>query len=1703
MITANNNIDLNSAQQKDKFIVVGGKENLVVDSRGKVYPMGGVPPAVAPTTKVITGGGSLTPGIGYSYAYTYVNTYQDSETEPSPASAYIGRTDTGTFKTVRFSEDGLSVYISGEDIEKEDHYYDGQTIAIQIVNDEYVNVYSQWQYRKVKNYEYDAVKELGVFSLNRAFFNVDPDEADQVYDVKLEDLEMEDGIVGGKAKGNNKLVLDANASQTPADYRFKTIHIVAGKGKGQKRIIVDATQREDGLIEITVDAPWKEKPKFLDPDKKDLYTLREQNEKQKGTKRPKNFYKKYYSSEYVISDPLRYNGFAIDANVDSYDDKGRRVKLSGLGHSGDLLTGKVVSYKDAAAAERDTVTIVLDGDNDTTSTADTSTYTNKRFRIFDGAGAGLDARIHSVSKATDNRVTLKIDVYGKMKKKNIPNASSKCVIYAGESLSAQMVCEVTQDGTTKRECVFPRIFGASKDESTGITTLVCCGQGGLIDSAYLCATEAGNVETYNNGKCYIMFKVKDNKKNVFYISRPIISASSEEITEKDLNDHDNERTYQRIYIQVSDLPRVNNEEVEVYFGKDKDGETKKGKYPSVDVNNEFAYFVYSDNLQDGYYTGWIAAFYNTSDTFSKGKKKVRTSRVAGYLDATGELLLCNGVPGVGEGWQCVLYTEYTRQIGSRVKPYIEDSYNPSYTSQTNSRYFCLDYFASSADDYYKDWKFEFLYGTAKKVKGQDIYKQDKNKKQYTVFAYDGNRRRIDCAGDENFAKGIRMKPAPTGDEFVTLYDPSSYIFKIFSSNDENEDDEQNEGNNASADGIKMEVSGIVKSYLQGFDKIRLYRASESTETYRLCATLENKTQTFLDNVQESELTTELDYAHAAPTPAKYISSRNARFALAYTNVDNFTAEVKKDAYVGAEALNGQSFAKAGLGFSSPDYITNIVKTAPLVGVRFNQDVKLVAQLPNEEVTESLDLHLLLNAQANDASGVICGLEKRLEQSTLDNRLFEDDTVAILDNAYHWEHAPDYETTYPIPDGYGDWNKPDGFVIESINGIPYNVWPEPPYQFRASYSPGRRELTFECLGTYPHDDMLDWKLVIKKAYYLSESEAVVPVTSFYLNPSAIGQSSAYDNGTLRIIDADGKTQHFNFGSEAEYDGTTRKVTLLGGRTVKLKLKNVDLGDDYVTSGKDVVTTSNKAWMYEPMIYEIYMPSFQIYYENGTPYIFDGGSSKEISVLPFANGAADLLIIRLPAMASNSLLKISFGGQINALRFGDTLDASLYYFTMAKHGVDDPPLISYVTSDLVFKQSWDHKLNGEVTVTDSTKAFATLATLETGGRQASLYVRHENDEPVVPATQLRTVITGYNLLVFDKRYRGADSSITFFAKDAPLEVQITTAGAGLREKVELADVYNFNDGYGTKLTGIVDCRMGFIIFKDRGVYILDPDKRVFQVISHEFGCVAPGSIAEGRGGIFWLSNGGRIEYQDFDNGSAVREIGRGLRPWFQGEQTIGGHSVDWERVEAETTAAFDSDYGDYILAIPCKKNNANTTVILAYNEEYDQWWRIDDTQSHNSAKHAFQFEGRAAFAGGYGIYDFKPDTSYINPWTYESRWRDEGTHDTQKQVKRLHFNNFVDVTRTDEPTASIRFYKDQKTTAEPNFLDWDNPDNPDHPFYTNMNKTQVEVGVRAYVWKFIMSGLTYLKLKGIDVILRKKEDTGPGLEETPPTTSNNQS
>lgn len=1588
MITSNNRpYKLSEAHQKDKFVIAGGKENLIADSRGKVYPMGGVPPKAAPSAKVVTGGGELTSGIGYAYAYSYLNPYQDCETAPSPASTYVGKSDAGEFKSLRFSSDGMTVYVTGEDLEKGEDYYNGHTLACEVVNNEYTSIYSEWQYRTVTDYYYDSTNNYGVFRLNRPFFNVDPDENDQQYAIKIDDLETEEGIVGGKSKGKNKLILDPSASQSPSDYRFKTIHITQGRGKGQKRVIMDANLREDGLIEVTVDAPWKTKPKFVDNDKKDLYALREEAEGKKGANRKQNFYKQYFSSEYVISDPLRYNGLAIDANVIEYNNKSKRVKLSGLGHSEGLITGNVLSYTDFNGTKDDRVTVSLASDNFDSSSGkeDQSSYSietfqNKRFRVFDGPGAGLDCLISDVVKASGGSITLALSTFGKMKKKRRPNASSQFVIYSGTSLSSSLV------NNDNNKIAYPRVFKADNMEDNHVR-LTCCATDdaeGDRDDDYLCASEAANCETYNSGRCFIMLQVKPtgagNKKS-YYITRQIIKA---ETIVSSWTNNGNTYEYSRLVLEIADLP----DDVEIILADKKD--TDHGTY-----------FIYSDNLQDGLYTGWVAAFYNTKDAQAKGQKKVRTSRVAGYLDETGEIFLCNAIPGIGEGWQCVLYSEYSRQFGSRVKVYEEDKVTPSYTSSKNSRFFHLDYFASGEDDFYKGWKLEFLYGTAKKVKGKNLYAQEKHKKAYTVASYKGERRLVDVCGDSG--DGVRMKPIPTGDEFVTLYDPASYIFKIFS-NDEEEADSENDGNNSSGDGVKMLVSGIVKSTTPGFDKIKLYRASETTETYRLCAILENKTQNYTDNAAESELGEELDFEHAAPNPAKYVASRNAVFALAGSAAGSASAKLFKNAFFGLEDTdNAASFFKEGLSYVHGDFSGTVLKTTPLIGALVNPKSRLVIPVASEDASSDLRLTVAVSLSSD---GVICSSESMTEQS------------------------------------------------------------------------GLRKEVFPHSGTVSADS----------------PDIKADVNYFYL---AADSKNSYRNGTLRIIDADKEPHAYTFGREIDYDPKTKKVTLKSG-TIKLWATVKDFGTDYSFVGgnkKALQETHDYRYVYKPADYSIYQAAWQIYASSGEVYYLNRNATaaKKLDAASFCEDAVIVSAV-IPQDAGNQRQSITFGGEIKTQLNGDSCDAKIYYVSLSKADVFDKTLASYSLANLCFTDAWDTVARGGNITTSSTKAFGTVPANETGAEACQLYVEHENNAPYYKAHEIRHYMPGYNLVCFAQGYTGEAQTASMRIRDVDLEVQITSPYAGQREKVRLANVYNLNDGWGTKITGIVATVGGFIVFKDRGVYVLNPDAPSLQCVTHEFGCIAPGSIAEGRSGIYWMSSGGRILRQNFAAVEATSYVSKGLQPWFDGDEEIDGYSVDTSKLESDTQAAYDSEYGYYIIALPCKKGNLEKTFILAWDEQFEQWYRIEDSASQNAAKHLFSFERRAAFAGGRGIYSFAPNKNYKNAWRYESRWRDEGSNDKIKLIKRVKINSKVDSSVTNDPEATIKYFKDQKTTPEPNLLSW--TDGPaTHPFYTNVAKAQVEAGVRGYEWKFVLEGTDYINIKNMDIERRGKGEAAPELSNTP--------
>jgi hypothetical protein len=231
-------------------------------------------------------------------------------------------------------------------------------------------------------------------------------------------------------------------------------------------------------------------------------------------------------------------------------------------------------------------------------------------------------------------------------------------------------------------------------------------------------------------------------------------------------------------------------------------------------------------------------------------------------------------------------------------------------------------------------------------------------------------------------------------------------------------------------------------------------------------------------------------------------------------------------------------------------------------------------------------------------------------------------------------------------------------------------------------------------------------------------------------------------------------------------------------------------------------------------------------------------------------------------------------------------------------------------------------------------------------------------------------------------------------------------------------------------------------------------------------------------------------------STASISKELQPWFDGDEDLAGTYVDTANLYSKVEAEYDADYGYYIMAIPAKKRSDNTatTVILMFDEALYQWYRLDDSQSHNSVNKAFRYEGRAAFAGGYGIYDYKPDRSRINPWKYASRWRDDGNNDRFKLIKRLRINNETSSLITGEPTANITYYKEQKSEPEINVLSWVDG-NAAHPFYTNIPKAQVEAGVRCYEWRFVLEGSQYVNIKNIDTELRSKDDKPKALSNTP--------
>lgn len=458
MITSKETL-MTATQIDDKCIIADGVNNIVVNKEGEVRLAGIPAPTTAPDVDFKKGKGALVPGIDYSYLYSYFNKDANVESPPSPATVYSNSDKHEDVKVVKIEK--TTVWISG-DVKESKDAYKGNSLAVKVQNDEYKSTYEEWQYRTVTAYEYDDVKQLGKFTINREFFNVDPDE-DLDYAAKIDELEIEEGTVGGKAKANNQIILDPEA--TKQNYDLQVITIVSGKGAGQRRIIIHTEVDDDGRVVCTVNKAFKPAPKYVDPDKapqlreakerkgykrritkegaKPLKKLTGEDYEDAVKRRDERFYKRYYSSQYVIVDMLKYKGLIRRGVVNEITTAGgyKLYKLDSetAKNKNILYEGRIQRTASGGTPNYNKIFLEptkKDGDAipyvPGTDELSMLYESGARFRIIAGEGEGFDAKIKNANRGTgDSTFWITVDVPNEVVKRHIQkmNRNSRFVIY--------------------------------------------------------------------------------------------------------------------------------------------------------------------------------------------------------------------------------------------------------------------------------------------------------------------------------------------------------------------------------------------------------------------------------------------------------------------------------------------------------------------------------------------------------------------------------------------------------------------------------------------------------------------------------------------------------------------------------------------------------------------------------------------------------------------------------------------------------------------------------------------------------------------------------------------------------------------------------------------------------------------------------------------------------------------------------------------------------------------------------------------------------------------------------------------------------------------------------------------------------------------------------------------------------------------------
>jgi hypothetical protein len=921
----------------------GKSRNAVVGPNGALVPTIR-PPSSTLSPEYIMGDGNLIPGIGYGWLYTYYDSLNDIESPAGPVGAIVNPLTEGHCTVIKIEGSVAGeydiVYAEG-DLVKEDGYYDNWTIAVNVTNNDYYDDYSEWQYRRVDSYTWEDAEQRGKFVLAKTLYNVDPDEEDQNYEMRLGEVDFEDGEVGGKTGRPDEIVLDANASSDKGDYIMKAIFLVQGVGKGQKRWIIDIDVRtmmvkdEAGnRAEVTrtvaiVDRAFKPKPKFVDEDKEQRKAARAGRFKRKNYKRDARFFNRATSTRYVIVDPLSHSDLVKRGHVDTIE-KGNRVRLGGslspLGGDDSLedniiAKGLVYKFKDKKGDTSDTVYVAdmtVLGDmsgfveneqpdtdegtsfggpgDDITSTG--SSIIGNRF-ICEDTGYSAVIKDIRIVENKKNYAEIELEGAGKLHRSMRPRRGHKYIIIDDSPVSVT--------GAKPPDHSDQYLHGTNAELDATQIAIAKDGDDHYDD-------ELENIEMYNPGKYFIQFGVRQEYESGprTVINRQIKSA--EEYTTV------GDSTKYIVLTMYEPLP------------VDDLGSASDTATPSLDdcwkVDVEYDYRVIEMSLADGYYTGWKIMFYSNdpADATKRGGKRSISSAAAtvvAYYDATGEVILDKNVRIGGANISYCLYSEYTRTIGSKLLLYLSDSNgnDAAWRSTARKRFIKLDHFASHTDDYYNEWQVEVMRGWAKRNKKRQSGGNKKN--YYTVDDYNGDRQVIDLGSTRT------MFPAPTGNEFVHVYDPTSSITAFLDDTVLGDEDLKDEIRRQQH--MKATVSGFVPCPLENVDKIKLYRASESTEIYLFEGEKDNDNDDWTSTLPEEELGLPIDLGLANIAPAKHVVNVNNQLVFAGGSDDVMTVAAKKTLPFGI-STNGMVL-ETGVSFAGCAERYSVRKGLPNIAMR--------------------------------------------------------------------------------------------------------------------------------------------------------------------------------------------------------------------------------------------------------------------------------------------------------------------------------------------------------------------------------------------------------------------------------------------------------------------------------------------------------------------------------------------------------------------------------------------------------------------------------------------------------------------------------------------------------------------------------------------------------------------------------------------------